>query len=79
MHFLDEVLFQDLAHINDLHFLGDTHVALGIMSSCVTCQPSYFIQTIFLSFSFLSLLANFNNQIMYVCGGIMGLRSWESI
>jgi hypothetical protein len=35
MHFLDELLFQDVAHINDIPFLGDTKVALGILSSCV--------------------------------------------
>jgi len=35
MHFLDEVLFQDVAHIDDLPFLGDAQVALGILSSCV--------------------------------------------
>jgi hypothetical protein len=28
-HFLDEVLFQEVAHIDDLLFLGDTHVALA--------------------------------------------------
>jgi hypothetical protein len=36
-HFLDEALFQDVAHINNISFLGDTQVALGILSSCVTC------------------------------------------
>jgi hypothetical protein len=34
-HFLDEVLFQNVVHINDLLFLGDTQVTLGILSSCV--------------------------------------------
>jgi hypothetical protein len=28
-HFLDEVLSQDVVHINDLFFLGNTKVALG--------------------------------------------------
>jgi len=37
MHFLDEVLFEDVAHIDDLPFLGDAQVGLGIFSSCVTC------------------------------------------
>jgi len=74
MHFLDEVSFLDLAHINDLYLLRDTHVALGIMFSCVTHRPSYFTRIMLPSFS-----ANFNNKIMYVCGDIMGLRSWESI
>jgi hypothetical protein len=36
-HFLDEVLSQDVVHINDLLFLGDTKVALGILPSCVAC------------------------------------------
>ncbi len=36
-HFLDEVLSQDVVHINDLFFLGDTKVALGILPSCVAC------------------------------------------
>jgi hypothetical protein len=39
MHFLDEVLFQDVVHINDLPFLGDTQTALGILSSCVVRRP----------------------------------------
>jgi hypothetical protein len=43
MFFLDEILFHDVAHINDL-FLGDTQIALGILSSCVIHQSSYFIQ-----------------------------------
>jgi hypothetical protein len=33
MHFLDEVLSQNMAHIDDFPFLGDAHVALGILSS----------------------------------------------
>jgi hypothetical protein len=36
-HFLDEVLFQDVAHIDDISLLGDTQVALSILSSCVAC------------------------------------------
>ncbi len=79
LHFLDEVLFQDVAHINDLPVLGHTHVALGIMSSCVACRPFYFIWTIFPFSSFLFLLVNFNRKSIYVYGDIMGLRSWESI
>jgi hypothetical protein len=77
MHFLDEVLSQDVAHINDLPFLGETQVALGILSSCVTHQPSYF--TYIVLPSFLSILARFNKKIMQVCGDIMGLGSCESI
>jgi hypothetical protein len=34
-HFLDEALSQDMAHIDDLPFLGDAQVVLGILSSCV--------------------------------------------
>jgi hypothetical protein len=41
-HFLDEALFQDVAHIDDLPSLGDAHVALGILSSCVARRPFYF-------------------------------------
>jgi hypothetical protein len=36
-HFLDEILFQDVAHINDFPLLGDAQVALDILSSCVAC------------------------------------------
>ncbi len=35
-HFLDEVLFQDVVHIDDLPLLGNTQATLGILSSCVT-------------------------------------------
>jgi hypothetical protein len=42
MHFLDEVLSQDVTHIDNLLLLGDTHVTLGILYLCVACQPSYF-------------------------------------
>jgi hypothetical protein len=35
VHILDEILSQEVTHIDDLLFLGDTHVALGILSSCV--------------------------------------------
>ncbi len=55
MHFLDEALFQDMVHINDLPFLGGAHVALGIFLSCVDCQPSHFTQTTLPFFSFLFL------------------------
>jgi len=41
MHFLDDVLFQDVAHIDDLRLLGDAQVILGILASCVTYLPSY--------------------------------------
>jgi hypothetical protein len=34
-HFLNEILYQDVAHIDDLALLGDALVALGILSSSV--------------------------------------------
>jgi hypothetical protein len=64
MHFLDEVLFQDVAHIDHLLLLGDAQVALGILSSCIVHQPSYFIWTIFFSFFFLFLLVGFDIRVM---------------
>jgi hypothetical protein len=36
-HFWDEVLFQDVVHIDDLPFLGNAQVALSILFSCVVC------------------------------------------
>jgi len=45
-HFLDQILFQDVVHINDLFLLGNTQVALGILFSCVVCRLSYLNQTI---------------------------------
>jgi hypothetical protein len=48
-HFLDEVLFQDMAHINNLSFLGDTQVTLGILSSCVV-QSTFLSHTDNISF-----------------------------
>ncbi len=71
-HFLDEVLFQDVVHIDDLPFLGNAHVVLGILFSCVARRPSYFTSTIHLSFSFLSFLVSFDRKIMQVCENIMG-------
>jgi len=41
MHFLDGVLSQNVAHIDDLFFKKDAHVALGILSSCVGHQFPY--------------------------------------
>jgi hypothetical protein len=35
MHFLDETLFQNMAHIDDFPLLQNAQVA-GILSSCVT-------------------------------------------
>jgi hypothetical protein len=76
-HFLDEVLFQDMVHIDDLLLLGDAHVTLGILFSCVTCRPFYLTWTIII-FIFLFLLASFDKKIMQKGGDIMGPRSWES-
>ncbi len=76
-HFLDEALSQDVAHIDDFPFLGDTQVVLGILSSWVTCQPFYFIWIIPPFSSFLFLLVGFDLRVIQVCGDIMGLRSWE--
>jgi hypothetical protein len=72
-------LFQDVAHINDLLFLGNARIALGILSSFVACQPSYFTWTKLFFSSFLSLLVGFNKTIMQVSGEIISPRSWESI
>jgi hypothetical protein len=70
-------LSQDVAHINNLPFLGNAQNVLGILSSCIVHQPFYFTQTMPLSSSFLFLLASFNKRGMLVCGDIMGLGSWE--
>jgi hypothetical protein len=64
--------------MDDFLFLGDVHVGLGILSSCIIHRPSYFTRTILLYFSFLYFLVGFNRRIMQICGDIMGLRSWES-
>jgi len=42
MHFWDEILFQDVTHINDPPFLRNAQVVLSILFSCVTRQPFYF-------------------------------------
>jgi hypothetical protein len=76
-YFLDGALFQDVAHIDNLPFLGNSQVTLGILSSCVNRQP-YLIRTI-LPFSFLSFLASFNKKVVQVCGDITCPRLWESI
>jgi hypothetical protein len=62
-HLLDEVFSQDMVNVDNLFFLGDAQVALGILSSCVACQPSYFTWTI-PSSSFLSRLVNFDKRVM---------------
>jgi hypothetical protein len=40
MFFLDELLSQNVMHTDDLLFLGNVQVALGILFSCVARQPS---------------------------------------
>jgi hypothetical protein len=72
MHFLDEVLFQDGVHIDDLPLLGNTHVVLGILSSCVACRPFYFTLTIPPS-SFMYFLVSFDMRVMQLCGDIMSM------
>jgi hypothetical protein len=71
MHFLDEVLSQDVMHIDDLFLLGDTHVTLGILYSYASCQPSY-LTLIIPPSPFLSFLVSFNRKVMQVCADIMG-------
>ncbi len=68
-----------MVHIDDFPLLQNTQVTLGILSSCVIHQPSYFIWTIHFSFSFLSILASFDERVMQVCGDIMHPGSWEFI
>jgi hypothetical protein len=65
--------------MDDFPFLGDAHVGLGILFSCIVHQPSYFTQIIPFSSFFLYFLVGFDRKIMQVCGDIMGLRSWESL
>ncbi len=66
-------------HIDDLLLLGNTQVALEILSLNVIHRPSYFIWTILLSFYFLSLLVGFNKKVLQVCGNNMGFGSCKSI
>lgn len=53
-HFLDESLFQDMAHINYLPILGNAQVPLGSLSSCVIHRFSFF----------LSFLVSFDKRIL---------------
>jgi len=70
-HFLDGVLFQDMAHIDDLPLLGHVQVILGILSSCVIHRPYYLTQIVSPS-SLMSFLTSFDRKVMQMCGGIMG-------
>ncbi len=69
-----------MAHINVLPILRDTHVALGILSSCVICQPSYLAQMIPPLSSFLSLLVGFDRSYVGMWGHygskIVRIFSW---
>ncbi len=73
-HFLDEVLSQDVVHIDNFPFLINVQVTLGIFSSCVVHRPFYLTQTTLLPSSSLSILAGFNERIMHVCEDITGPR-----
>jgi hypothetical protein len=64
-HFLDEALFQDVVHIDDIFILRNTQIASGILSSCVTNRPFYLIRTILLSFFFRVFFGEFQ-QYSYV-------------
>jgi hypothetical protein len=66
-HFLDEVLFQDMAHIDDFPLLGNAHVVLGILFSCVVHRPFYVTRIILPYSSFVFLLTNFDRRVMQVC------------
>jgi len=37
-HFLDEVLFQDMVHIDNLPLLGNNQIVLNILFSCEVCH-----------------------------------------
>jgi hypothetical protein len=49
--------------MDDFLLLGNAQVALGILSSCVICQPSYFTWIILPFSSFLFLLVNFDKEV----------------
>jgi hypothetical protein len=51
-YFLDEFLFQNMAHINDFLLLENTQVALGSLFSCVVHQLSFLIQIVLPFFLF---------------------------
>jgi hypothetical protein len=72
-HFLDEVLFQNMVHIDDFPLLGDAQVALGILSPCVACWPSYFTQTI-PPFSFMFFFGEFQHESYVNMWGHHGSR-----
>jgi len=75
-HFLDEILSQNVVHIDDFPLLGNAQVVLGILSSCITRQPFYLTWTI-PPYFVLSFLTSFNKKVMQLCGDTMGPGSWE--
>jgi hypothetical protein len=74
MHFLYEVSFQDVMHINDLLLSGNTWVALGILSSCVARRPFYFTRTILLFSSFLLFMVGLDKIIIVSMWGHYGSK-----
>jgi hypothetical protein len=64
-----------MVHIDDLPFLGDTQISLGILFSCVVCQFSYLTRTILPSFSFLFLLVGYACMWRHYGFSILGIFS----
>jgi hypothetical protein len=80
-HFLDEALFYNVTHIDDLPFLQNAQVALGVLFSYVAHRLSYLTRTVSpLSpfSSLLFLLVGFDKRVMEICGDIIDPKSWES-
>ncbi len=74
--FLDETLFQNVVHVNNFPLLGDVaHVALGILSSCVVCQPFYLTYFFLISFggfpheSYVGMWGHYGSRIEGVFSG----------
>jgi len=77
-HFLDEALFHNVTHIDDLSFLQDAQVALGVLFSYVAHRLSYLTRTVSPFSSLLFLLVGFDKRIIEICGDIIDPKSWES-
>jgi hypothetical protein len=79
MHFLDEVLSQNMVHIDDIFLLRmhKLHWAFCPHVSLVDFLIS-FEQYIFFFPSYL-FLVGFDKRVMPICKNIMGLGSWEFI
>ncbi len=71
---LVEALFQDVVHINDFLLLGNAHVMLGILSSCVTCQPSYVTYKFFYFIFFHVSFGEFRQENYVGMWGYYGFR-----